>query len=174
MDDVYVRGDDRQDVGAHCLSPFARLPASHPQPEVPMRLIGLVVVLVLSLTRAPLAPQAQTGKLPRIGFLGNTTAVLEANLVRPFRDGLRELGYVEGQNILIEYRWAEGKYERFPALIAELISQKVDVIVTAGTPATSPSRRRQHRSPSSWLLSAIPSVRASSRPSATPVGTSPA
>jgi putative tryptophan/tyrosine transport system substrate-binding protein len=49
---------------------------------------------------------------------------------------LRELGYVEGQNILIEYRWAEGKYERFPALIAELISQKVDVIVTAGTPAT--------------------------------------
>jgi ABC-type uncharacterized transport system substrate-binding protein len=101
-----------------------------------MRLIGLVVVLALSLTLAPLAPQAQTGKLPRIGFLGNTTAVLEANLVRPFRDGLRELGYVEGQNILIEYRWAEGKYERFPALIAELISQKVDVIVTAGTPAT--------------------------------------
>jgi putative ABC transport system substrate-binding protein len=49
---------------------------------------------------------------------------------------LRDLGYVEGRNILIEYRWAEGKYERFPALIAELIALKVDVIVTAGTPAT--------------------------------------
>src|SRR5438132_5275355 len=101
-----------------------------------MRLIGLAVVLAVSLILAPLAPQAQTGKLSRIGFLGNTTAALEANLVGPFRDGLRELGYVEGQNILIEYRWAEGKYERFPALIAELISQKVEVIVTAGTPAT--------------------------------------
>jgi putative ABC transport system substrate-binding protein len=49
---------------------------------------------------------------------------------------LRELGYVEGQNILIEYRWAEGKYERFPALIAELIALKVDLIVAAGTPAS--------------------------------------
>ena len=54
----------------------------------------------------------------------------------PFREGLRELGYVEGQNLVIEYRWAEGQYERFPALIAELLALKVDVIVTAGTPAT--------------------------------------
>jgi putative ABC transport system substrate-binding protein len=69
-----------------------------------MRPIGLAVVLTLSLTLAPIAPQAQTGKLSRTGFLGNTTAALEANLVRPFRDGLRELGYVEGQNMLIEYR----------------------------------------------------------------------
>ena len=49
---------------------------------------------------------------------------------------MRELGYVEGQNIAIEYRWAEGKYERFPSLIAELLAQRVEVIVTAGTPAT--------------------------------------
>jgi len=56
--------------------------------------------------------------------------------VGPFREGLRELGYVEGRNVVIEYRWAEGKYELFPALIAELIALKVDVIVTAGTPAT--------------------------------------
>jgi ABC-type uncharacterized transport system substrate-binding protein len=78
----------------------------------------------------------QAGKVYRIGFLGNSTAALEANLVAPFRDGLRDLGYVEGQNILIEYRWAEGEYERFPALTAELIALKVDVIVTAGTPAS--------------------------------------
>ncbi|MFZ1058183.1 MAG: ABC transporter substrate-binding protein [Candidatus Rokuibacteriota bacterium] len=95
------------------------------------------VGLTLALLLAPLASDAQqTGKVYRIGFLGNSTAALEANLVGPFREGLRDLGYDEGRNVLIEYRWAEGKYERFPALIAELIALKVDVIVTAGTPAT--------------------------------------
>jgi len=90
----------------------------------------------VSLLAAPLAAEAQPpGKVDRIGFLGNSTAALEANLVGPFREGLRDLGYVEGRNILIEYRWADGKYERFPALIAELAALKVDVIVTAGTPA---------------------------------------
>jgi ABC-type uncharacterized transport system substrate-binding protein len=78
----------------------------------------------------------QTRNVYRIGFLGNSTAALEGNLVEPFREGLRDLGHVEGQNILIEYRWAEGKYEHFPALTAELIALKVDVIVTAGTPAS--------------------------------------
>jgi len=82
----------------------------------------------------PLAARAQP-KIPRVGFMGNSTATLEANLVGAFRDGLHELGYEEGHNIIIEYRWADGKYERFPALIAELIAAKVDVIVTAGTPA---------------------------------------
>src|SRR2546426_11628154 len=102
-----------------------------------MRLIGLAVILAVSLTLAPLAAQGQqTGKLYRIGFLGNSTAALEAHLVGPFREGLRDLGYVEGQNIVIEYRWAEGKYERFPALIAELLAQRGEVIVTAGTPAS--------------------------------------
>src|SRR4029434_2005154 len=83
---------------------------------------------------APFGSRAQP-RLYRIGFLGNSTAALEANLVGPFREGLRELGYVDGQNVVIEYRWAEGKYERFPALIAELVARKVEVIVTAGTPA---------------------------------------
>jgi putative ABC transport system substrate-binding protein len=82
------------------------------------------------------AEAQQSGKIPRIGFLGNSTAALEENLIGPFREGLRDLGYVEGKNILIEYRWAEGKYERFPALISELVAQKVDIIVTAGTPAS--------------------------------------
>jgi len=106
------------------------------------RLVLLLVVLALGIPCALLAAEAQqANKVPRIGFLGNSTAALEANLVGPFRDGLRDLGYVEGQNILIEYRWAEGKYERFPALIAELIASKVDVIVTAGTPATQAYQR---------------------------------
>jgi len=85
---------------------------------------------------SPLAAGAQqAGKVYRVGFLGNSTAALEANLVQPFREGLRDLGYVEGRDVLIEYRWADGKYDRFPALAAELAAAKVDVIVTAGTPA---------------------------------------
>jgi len=95
------------------------------------------VALSAMLLALSLPCQAQPAeKVPRIGFLGNSTAALEENLVGPFREGLRDLGYVEGKNILIEYRWAEGKYERFPSLIAELIALKVDVIVTAGTPAS--------------------------------------
>jgi len=82
----------------------------------------------------PLAANAQS-KTPRIGFMGNSTAALEANLVDAFREGLREHGYEEGRNIVVEYRWADGKYERFPALVAELIAANVEVIVTAGTPA---------------------------------------
>src|SRR5438093_13747869 len=78
----------------------------------------------------------QPKKIPRIGFLGNSTPALEENLVGPFREGLRDLGYIEGKNIVIEWRWAEGKYERFPTLIAELIALNIDLIVTAGTPAT--------------------------------------
>ena len=99
--------------------------------------VGITVAVAVFPLMGPRVVDAQqTGKPHRVGFLGNSTAHLEAHLVGPFREGLRELGYVEGQSLLIEYRWAEGKYERFPALIAELLAQKVDVIVTAGTPAS--------------------------------------
>lgn len=102
-----------------------------------MTVKGIGFIITLGILLGSLAAQAQqTGSVYRIGFLGNSTAALEANLVGPFREGLRELGYVEGRNILIEYRWAEGKYDRFPALIGELLALKVAVIVTAGTPAT--------------------------------------
>jgi putative ABC transport system substrate-binding protein len=67
--------------------------------------------------------------------MGNSTAELEANLVGPFRDGLRALGYEEGRDVQIEYRWANGEYDRFPKLVTELLAAKVEVIVTAGTPA---------------------------------------
>src|SRR5437879_4806308 len=90
----------------------------------------------LILVSVHLAEAQQPKKIPRIGFLGNSTPALEENLVGPFREGLRDLGYIEGKNIVIEWRWAEGKYERFPTLIAELIALNVDLIVTAGTPAT--------------------------------------
>ena len=92
------------------------------------------ITLLGGATAWPLVARAQGG-IPRVGFMGNSTAALEVNLVDSFREGLRELGYEEGRNIAIEYRWADGRYERFAALVAELIAAKVDVIVTAGTPA---------------------------------------
>jgi putative ABC transport system substrate-binding protein len=100
------------------------------------RLIRLLGGTTAATLIAPACAWAQSsGKQRRIGFLGNSTAALEANLIGPFRDGLRALGYEEGRNIDIEYRWAEGKYERLPALASELLDAKVEVIVTAGTPA---------------------------------------
>jgi putative tryptophan/tyrosine transport system substrate-binding protein len=87
--------------------------------------------------------RAQPRQVPRIGFLGNSTEALEANLIGPFREGLRELGYREGRNIIVEYRWAEGNYERFPSLIADLLASKANVLVTAGRRRPSPSRRPQ-------------------------------
>ena len=74
----------------------------------------------------------QPKKVPRIGFLASGSSNLG---FETFRRGLRELGYVEGQNVLIEYRSAEGKFERFPELAANLVSLRVDVIVATGTQA---------------------------------------
>src|SRR5258708_19941768 len=88
------------------------------------------------LLAAPLAAGGQpAGKGWRIAYLGNSSAALESELVTAFRQGLRDLNYVEGRNIAIEYRWAEGQYDRFPGFVAEAVQSKGDVIVTAGTPA---------------------------------------
>ena len=89
------------------------------------------------LLAAPLAADAQpTGKVPRVGFLSGNTASSQAARYRDaFRDGLRERGYVEGRNIAIEYRWADMKYERLSDLAADLIAQKVDVIMAVNAPA---------------------------------------
>ena len=74
--------------------------------------------------------------MPRIGFLVPISAALYASRIEAFRQGLRDLGYAEGQKVIIEYRFAEGKLDRLPQLAAELVRLKVDCIVTAGTPAT--------------------------------------
>jgi len=83
----------------------------------------------------PLAARAQQpGKLPTIGFLGNDAATW-TDWTAAFRQGLKEAGYVEGQNATIEYRWAEGHYDRLPALAADLVGRKVTVIAATSTPA---------------------------------------
>jgi ABC-type uncharacterized transport system substrate-binding protein len=96
-----------------------------------MRLIGLAVALILSLALAPLAAEAQEAakKTAKIGYLGFSTSSLESERIGAFREGLRELGYVEGRNLTIEYRWAEGKLEQLQDLAQQLVSLKPDVIV---------------------------------------------
>ena len=76
----------------------------------------------------------QTGKVPRISFLDDSTASGSAVLLEAFRQEMRKLGWVEGKNITIEYRFAEGKYDRLPELAADLVRLKVDLIVVAGGP----------------------------------------
>ena len=88
-----------------------------------------------SLLAAPLAVEAQ-GKVPRIGYLGANSPAANVERIEAFRQGLLELGYVEGKNIVIEWRSAEGTLDHLPALAAELVRLKVDVIVTGGSPTT--------------------------------------
>ena len=90
---------------------------------------------------APLAAEAQpAGKVPRIGFLGTRSPSDTAPYLDAFRQGLRERGWVEGQNIVIEYRFAEGRFDRLPDLAAELVRLKVDIIVAAPTPAAAAAK----------------------------------
>lgn len=101
--------------------------------------VGFFVTLALSLLAAPLATVAQQppGKTTRIGFLGDVPPFLDD----AFRRGLRELGYVEGQNITIEHRAPDWQYERLPALVAELVRLQVDVIVAASPPAAAAAKQ---------------------------------
>jgi putative ABC transport system substrate-binding protein len=89
----------------------------------------------------PLAARAQqVSKVPRIGFLGMTSPWTLAARMEALRLGLRDFGYIEGTNITIEYRWAEGHYGRLPELAAELTRSNVDLIITHGTPGTLAAR----------------------------------
>lgn len=87
------------------------------------------------IARPPAARAQRTGKLYRIGILEAIPATQNAANLDALRRGLRDLGYVEGQNLIIEYRSADGRAERFPELASELVRLKVDLIVTRGTPA---------------------------------------
>lgn len=96
------------------------------------KLLAAIGAGVLTMPLASLGQQQS--KLPRIGYLAGDSVTDNPHRVRAFRDGLHELGYVEGKNLVIEYRWAEGKYERLADLAAELVRLPVDVIVAVGDP----------------------------------------
>jgi putative ABC transport system substrate-binding protein len=100
-------------------------------------LVGALALLLLSASCDPAAAQP-SAKVPHVGYLSPGASSDPARLRRfeAFRQGLRALGYVEGQNVVVEARWAEGRYERYPALATDLVNAKVDVIVTVGGAAT--------------------------------------
>ena len=102
-----------------------------------MRRRDFIKVIAGSAAVWPLSTRAQqpSAKVFRIGFLGLPTADSLPKRPEAFRAGLRDLGYQEGRDFVIEYRWADGNYDRLPALFADLVRLKVDVIVTHGTPA---------------------------------------
>lgn len=95
-------------------------------------LLGSAAAVVRPFT----ARAQQTSKVSLIGYLGTSSPSLEEHVLNAFRQKLRELGHVEGKNVAIEYRWAEGRDDRLPELAAELVRMKPDVIVTTGTPGT--------------------------------------
>ena len=100
------------------------------------------VLVLLTLSVSPrLAVAQQRGKVWRIGMLETTSKVFNASNFDAFLKGMQELGYVEGRNFVIDYRSAEGRAERFPALASELVRGKVDLIVTRGTPATEAAKK---------------------------------
>src|SRR5439155_12153948 len=117
--------------------------------------VGCMVMLTLSLLMTPLAAHAQPpAKVPRVGVLAERSPT--DPFIAAFRQGLRELGYTEGQSIGIEERYAYGVVDRFPALIAELLDLNIDVLVVAGTNAAQAAKARTSTMPIVFMLPGNP------------------
>ena len=101
----------------------------------------LICAISLAMLLAPLGAAAQQpGKVPRIGYFSAGSPSSAPHLLEAFRKGLRELGWVEGQNIVVDYRFAEGRFDRLPDLASELVRLKVDIIVAVPTPAAAAAK----------------------------------
>jgi len=124
--------------------------------------IVCVVFGVLFLALGSPAEAQQAKKLPRIGFLGQATSSFYSTPLEAFRQGLQGFGYVEGKNILIEYRYGDGKLDLLPELAAQLVRLKVDVIVTPGGPPTMAAKKLTETIPIVMAGTGDPLVRDSS------------
>jgi putative ABC transport system substrate-binding protein len=113
-----------------------------------MRRRDVITLLAGAAAAWPLAGRAQQGgRVPRVGYVFSFVPSEGRHLWEACREGLRELGYVEGQNIVLEPRWAEGQHERLPGLLADLVRLNVDLIVAAATRRAAPQRPRPPRFP---------------------------
>jgi putative ABC transport system substrate-binding protein len=118
---------------------------------------GFITLLGGAAAALPFAARAQqAGKVPTIGFLGPNTPTVQTHWTAAFVQRLRELGWIEGRNIAIEYRWGEGRTERFAEIMAEFVRLKVDVIVTAGTPPSIAAKQATSVIPIVFAASADP------------------
>src|SRR4029077_9680042 len=100
-----------------------------------MRRRDFIILLAGAMGGWPSAVRAQQKAMPVIGFLDSTSPGTSPPNLVAFHQGLSEIGYVEGQSVAIEYRWAEGRYDRLPALVADFVGRKVDVIAAFGLPS---------------------------------------
>src|SRR5439155_16561549 len=104
-----------------------------------LKLAGFLAVFLV--VGVGLAEAQQPAKIPRIGYLSAASPSVESARIEAFRQGLRELGYVEEKNTIIEWRWAEGKFDRLPELAAELVRLNVEVIVTGGSTSSGAAKK---------------------------------
>ena len=116
----------------------------------------LIVLAVGGLLSPPAADAELTKKIYRVGALNGSTPAQTTHMFRAFSEGLRENGFVEGENVVIEYRWAEGKLERLPGFATELVNLKVDVIFAPPTPAAVAARNATKTIPIVFALAADP------------------
>ena len=127
------------------LGPCSDNPKSKTCPERSRRIQNLkwgwIIAIAVAFTMGGVVAQAQQPKkVPRIGFLFSLSPAVNTDRIEAFRHGLRDLGYVEGKNVVVEYRYAEGKQDRLSELAAELVRLKVDVIVSGGPAVTRPAK----------------------------------